>query len=114
MNAPTNVNVIKDKAGLPAFVVIPYSDYLELTGKDPEEVLIPNEVIGIMVNEETSLLGAWRRHLGFTQAQIGERLGISQSSVRQTERHNSKPQRRTLEKWSQVLGVPVDALTLDD
>jgi len=82
--------------------------------KSSNDILILDEVVGMTVMEGVSLLCAWRRHLGITQADMGKRMGVSQSAVKQAEDPNSKPQRKTLEKWAKALDLPIDALTLDD
>lgn len=59
MSAPTNVQIISDADGHPAFVVIPYADYVR---SHPQDDLVPNEVVGYMVRGLSSI-AAWRQHL---------------------------------------------------
>ncbi|GHB27441.1 helix-turn-helix domain-containing protein [Salinicola rhizosphaerae] len=108
MNAHTeNVQIINGPDGAPAYVVIPYQDYLA-SHSAPD--LIPNEVVGIVVNEDTTMVAAWRRYLGLTQAQVAERIGISQSAYAQQEAAR-KPRLPTLEKIATALGLTVEQLS---
>lgn len=110
MNAHTeNVQIINGPDGVPAFVVIPYADYLAShTAPD----LIPNEVVGMVVNEDITMVAAWRRHLGLTQAQVAERIGITQSAYAQQEVAR-KPRKATLEKIAAALGITLEQLSED-
>lgn len=90
MNAPTNIQIINDPSGAPAFVVIPYDEYIANHTKD--EGLIPHAVISSTVDGATPVR-AWREHLGLTQADVAARLGVSQSAYAQQE--NSERLRRT-------------------
>ena len=102
MNAHTeNVQIISGEDGRPAFVVIPYADYV---ASHPDEDLIPNEVVGMVVKEGATLAAAWRRHLGLTQTDVAERIGISQSAYAQQE-SASKPRKATREKIAAALGI---------
>ncbi|TLX53834.1 transcriptional regulator [Stutzerimonas nosocomialis] len=106
MNTPTNVQIINGPDGTPAFVVIPYAEYV---ASHPQEDLVPNEVVGYMVKEGMTPIGAWRRHLGLTQMQMAERLGISQSAYAQQEAA-AKPRKATREKIAAALGIAPDLL----
>lgn len=101
MNAPTNVQIISGHDGRPAFVVIPYADYV---ANHPQDDLIPNDVVGMVIKEDNTLIAAWRRHLRLTQAEVAERIGISQSAYAQQE-NASKPRKATREKIAVALGI---------
>lgn len=47
---------------------------------------------------------AWREHLQLTQAEIAERLGISQSAYAQQETAE-RPRKATREKIAKVFGI---------
>lgn len=99
-----NVQVIRDTGGNPAFAVIPYSTYLELTRQHRADETIPHEVIAKTIKEGMTPVRAWREHLQLTQADVAERLGISQSAYAQQEAAE-KPRKATREKIARVLGI---------
>lgn len=105
MSTPTNVQIINGPDGMPAFVVIPYVDYVK---DHPVEDLVPNEVVGYMVKEDLSPIAAWRKHLGLSQAEVAARIGISQPAYAQQEQA-AKPRKATRVKIAAALGI-ADAL----
>ncbi|EKT4522344.1 helix-turn-helix transcriptional regulator [Pseudomonas putida] len=108
MNTPTNVQIINGADGRPAFVVLPYADYI---ASRPQNDLVPNEVVGYMVKEGMTAIAAWRKHLDLTQAEVAERLGISQSAYAQQEAAE-RPRKATREKIAVALGIPAQSLDL--
>ncbi|MNP81333.1 helix-turn-helix protein [compost metagenome] len=64
-----------------------------------------------MVKEGMTAIAAWRRHLDLTQAEVAERLGISQSAYAQQEAAE-RPRKATREKIATALGIPVQSLDL--
>lgn len=102
MNARTNIQIINGPDGSPAFVVIPYAEYVKQ--QESGEALIPHEVVERMVLEDMTPIRAWREHLGITQGQMAERLGISQSAYSQQE-SNPKVRKATREKIAAALGI---------
>ena len=101
LNARTNIQIINGSDGAPAFVVIPYADYM--AQHEEERDLIPHEVISATIDGATPLR-AWREHLKLTQADIAARPGISQSAYAQQER-SEKPRKSTREKIAAALGI---------
>lgn len=101
MNARTSIQIINGPDGSPAFVVIPYADYM--ADRRSDRNLIPHDVISRTVEGATPLR-AWREYLGLTQAQVAERIGISQSAYAQQEKseHLRKSSR---EKIASALGI---------
>ena len=72
MNAPTNIQTINGPDGKPAFVVIPYAEYIAQHARDND--LIPHEVVRRTLANNIPPARAWREHLGLTQAEVAERL----------------------------------------
>ncbi|WP_252179225.1 helix-turn-helix transcriptional regulator [Endozoicomonas sp. 4G] len=107
MNIPTDVQIIthSDK---PAFAVVPYDQWLQLTGQDTE-VYFPHEVVGFQL-QGYSLIAAWRKYKKLSQVQLADQLGISQSAMAQIENTESKPTDRTLSRVAQALGITVKHL----
>ncbi|MDH4556176.1 helix-turn-helix transcriptional regulator [Pseudomonas sp. BN417] len=108
MNEPTSVQIINGPDGKPAFVVIPYEEYIAQRRLD--EDLIPHDVVSRMVDGATAIR-AWREHLGLTQTDVAERLGITQSAYAQQEA-SSRPRKATRERIAKVLGITQDQLSI--
>ena len=71
----------------PAFVVIPYREYLELTGTSPEEdETIPFNISNYVENP----IKAARIRAGIRQEELANRLGVTQGYVSRIERHGNK------------------------
>lgn len=107
MNAPTNFQTIVGHDGKPAFVVMPYVDFMRLYAKD--EALIPHAVIEATVNTNATPVKAWREHLGLTQADVAKRLGITQPAYAKQE-NSDKLRPATLAKIARALGISVEQL----
>ncbi len=106
MNTLTDeLQIIKDTRGQPAFVVIPYAAYVAAQGRPPHrpDTLIPHDVVSRTVSG-ASPLRAWREHLGLTQAEVAERLAISQSAYAQQER-SERLRPRSRQRIAQALGL---------
>jgi len=106
MNAPTKIQMINGPDGKPAFVVLPYDEFIRVYQK--EKNLIPNAVVSATVDGATPVR-AWREHLRLTQAEMADRLDISQPAYAKQE--NSDSLRRTsLEKIAAALGISLEQL----
>jgi ribosome-binding protein aMBF1 (putative translation factor) len=98
------------QAGKPAFVVIPYDDFIRFYPEAEKEDGIPHEVVRNMVHNNISRIRAWREHLGFTQKEIAGKIGVSQAALSQIESVGAKPRKPTLAKLAMALGVTSDQL----
>ncbi|MGY2287832.1 helix-turn-helix transcriptional regulator [Pseudomonas gingeri] len=107
MNAPTDIQIINDANGQPAFVVIPYAQYV---AQQREPDLIPHEVVSRMVDGATPIR-AWREYLDLTQDEVARRLGISQPAYAQQE-SVARPRKATREKIAAAFGIKADQLEL--
>lgn len=83
--------------GLPAFVVLPYKEYLDLTGEEDE--FIPFRVPDYVSNP----IRAARIEAGLTQKQLAERLDVSQAYIAKIERPGHKPTEKVLARVRQAL-----------
>lgn len=101
MNARTEFQTIKGADGEPAFVVVPYADFVKLYAK--EEGLIPHDVVSATVDGLTPMK-AWREYLGLTQAEMAGRLDISQAAFAQLE-NSARPRKSTLRRVAGALGL---------
>ena len=107
MNAPTDIQIINDSEGKPAFVVIPYAQYL---AQNVEPDLIPHEVVSRMVDGATPVR-AWREYLNLTQDEVAKRMNISQPAFAQQETV-AKPRKATREKIAAAFGINAIQLEL--
>lgn len=62
-----------------------------------------------MVKEGMTAVGAWRKHLGLSQAEVAARIGINQPAYAQQEQA-AKPRKATREKIAAALGIAPDLL----
>ncbi len=108
MNAHTNVQFI-EQDGEPAFVVIPYTDYLTLIPQKEDEY-IPNEVVGLMIKERYNIVKAWRVHLGLTQKQVACKAGFTQAALSQMEKTETGLRSATLGKLACAMGLSIEQL----
>ena len=108
MNVNTDVQIIVQE-GCPAFVVIPYNDYIRMrrpfVPDDGESV--PNDVVWLTIDKGYTLVRAWREYLGLTQKEVAEKMGITQAALSQMESGEKKLRKATLEKLAAALGVSV-------
>ena len=108
MSGLTNYQTILGNDGKPAFVVLPYADFIKL----PSVVrlgMIPNEVVGKRIMNEVSMLQAWREYLMLTQADMAERMGMTQAGYAQIEAAK-RPRKATLIKAAEALGISLEQL----
>lgn len=106
MNTPTNIQVINGPDGNPAFVVIPYADYV--AEHNVERGMIPHDVVSRTVDGATPIR-AWREHLGITQAEMAARLGISQPAYAQQE-GSERLRKSSRDKIAAALGITGEQL----
>ncbi len=117
MSAHIRHQIIADKGGKPAFVVVPFDEYLAMVGEasdgglPDDDVTVPVEVARAHLVDGVSLIRAWREHLGLTQEEVSVRMGVSRSGYSQMERPDQRHRRSTLQKIASALGVMVEQLT---
>ena len=114
--------------GTPVAVVIPYEEYLDLTGmreaEERQDILsdaaieavrndahaIPDEVVGMMLKNAFSIIRAWREHLGLTQGDVAKAMQVSQPVYARMESGKVKPRISTLRRIAKALGIDVAQL----
>jgi DNA-binding XRE family transcriptional regulator len=107
MNVHTDIQIIHDHNGAPAFVVLPYADWL--ASRDRQENLVPNEVVNLTFDHDWSPMRSWREHLGLTQAEVAARANMTQGAYAQME-NSTKPRRASLKKIAKAMGLTVEQL----
>jgi len=108
MSALIKYQTILDSNGKPAFVVVPYAEFVKLPGV-VRPGMIPNEVVGKRIMNEVSMLAAWREYLMLTQEEMAKRMGITQAGYAQIEAAK-RPRKATLEKAAAAMGITLDQL----
>ncbi|ARP83196.1 transcriptional regulator [Bordetella genomosp. 8] len=108
---------VLEACGKPAFVVLPYKEYLHLVGSNlhpspriPADGTIPNEVVQLMVGSSCSIIRAWREHLGITQSEMANRLGIRQPTYVGMEASGARPRKSTRQRIATAMGLHPDQL----
>ena len=102
MNKRIDFQTILGADGTPAFVVLPYDEFVrhfEAVGD-----LIPDAVAQLVFNENMTGAKAWRTHLGLTQQVVADRLGITQGAYAQLEA-SGRPRRSSRERIASALGI---------
>ena len=110
MNARIKPQII-EQDGKPAFVVIPYLDWVSINKQAVTDELIPHSIISRIVKEQITPLKAWREHLGHTQADLAAKLNITQSAYAQIEA-SRRPQKATKRKIADALGISLEQLDI--
>ncbi|NRN27891.1 helix-turn-helix domain-containing protein [Photorhabdus heterorhabditis] len=112
---------INDEAGKPQYVVLPVAEYEKLlstkedwedvpyTPSKYDDVTVPNGVVSIMVDQDVSILAAWRIYRGLSQLEVAEKLNTAQSTVSQWEA-SDRPQKRTREKLAALYNCTPEQL----
>ncbi len=107
MNARINFQTILGEDGKPAFVVVPYNEFRRMSGGFTPGT-IPHSVVSAVV-DGAAPMAAWREHLLLTQAEVAERIGVSQAAYAQMEAVK-RPRKATLAKIASALGLDVEQL----
>lgn len=113
MSTHTDIQIIKQN-GRPAFVVIPYDEYIKAFPDkpwNPGKDLIPHEVVGMTIKKGFSPAHAWREYLGLSQKEVAKKMGITQAALSQMESGEKKLRKATMEKLAVALGINVEQLT---
>ena len=108
MNTPADIQIIHDGAGNPAFVVMPYAQWLKRTSITAG--LIPNEVVGAVIEGGKTTVRAWREYLGLTQEELAAKAGMTQAALSQIESGEHKTRKTTREKLARAMGITTSML----
>lgn len=108
MNARTDFQTILGEDGKPAFVVVPYAQFLRMSGGFAPGT-VPNAVVGMVFDDGMSAVKAWREYLRLTQAEVATRMGVSQAAYAQME-SAKRPRKATLIKIAAALGLEAEQL----
>ena len=95
---------IIEQEGKPAFAVIPWDEYLSLTGQT-DLPTTPHEVVSLMIDYDISPMKAWRKYLKMTQQELAEKMEVSQANINKLERKNNSPKKSTRIAYAKALGI---------
>ncbi len=88
--------------GKPAFVVVPYADFVARFAQSGD--LVPDAVVKLTFDDGMSPAKAWRTHLLLTQAEVAANMGVTQSDYALLEA-SAKLTKTTREQVATALGV---------
>ena len=107
MNKPINFQTILGGDGRPAFVVVPYDEFVKRFEADRD--FIPDAVAKLALEDRMPPAKAWRTHLALTQTEVAKRMGITQSAYAQLEGSTSL-RKSSREKIASALGITAGQL----
>ena len=108
MTTLTNIQFIKNKTGVTEYAIVPFDIFQALISGNKqikvEEKTIPHEVIKIIAHNGVTPIQAWREYLNLTQAEVAEKMGISQAAYSQMETAK-KNRKATLQKIAEAMNI---------
>ncbi len=107
MNKSIDFQTILGADGLPAFVVVPYADFVARFAQAGD--LVPDAVVKLAFDDGMAPAKAWRTHLLLTQAEVAARMGVTQSAYAQLE-SSAKLRKSSREKMAAALGISAGQL----
>ena len=108
MNARIDFQTIMGPNGKPAFVVLPYAQFVKTYQQ--ANALVPNEVVNLAFDNGWSPARAWREHLNLTQRAVAKRMGVTQAAVAQFEAADAKLRKVSRDKVAAALGLTGEQL----
>ncbi len=111
MNVLTDYQIIK-QGGRPAFVVIPYEDFVEWQKQQGlvEDGLIPQDVVVKHAVDGVPLVKAWRQYFHWTQEKLADKAGMNQSALARIESGVVQPREDTLKKLAAAMNLTIEQL----
>ena len=97
--------------GSPTHAVLPLAQLLDLLKLVKDEPTIPHEVVSNVVDGMPPIR-AWREHKKLSQAEMAERLGVTQPTYQAKEKPDANMRRKTLEKIADALGITYGQLDI--
>ena len=107
MNVHTNVQIINGTDGTPAFVVLPYAEWI--AQHDRDQAGVPHQVVNLVFDNNWRPIRAWREYLNLTQAEVAKRIGVSQAAYAQSEAA-AKPRKSTLKKIANAMNITLEQI----
>ena len=99
----SQIQTILGADGQPAFVVIPYKQFIE--EYDRNLTLVPNQVLDYAREQNVSAIRAWREYLGLSQNDIATKLDVTQAAAAQFEVKGHNLRKSTMTKIAKAMGL---------
>ncbi len=109
MNKPIDFQIIHEN-GKPRFAVVPIEQFEELVAFADASPTVPNAVVRKVFDEGLSPVRAWREHLGLTQAEVADRLGVAQATFAQQESASANLRATSVKKIATAMGLVASQL----
>ena len=100
MRQSSKFQTILGADGRPAFVVVPYDEFVRNFEQNND--LVPNAVVKLAFDDEMTPAKSWRTHLGLTQVEAAQRMGITQGAYAQLEASTKTAQSLSREDCARV------------
>ena len=94
-------------------MLVPWEDFERirpLLDGDLSAAGIPQAVVEAHILRDVPIIRAWREHMGITQGELADRMGVSQAAIAKLEKPNAKPRSATLGKVAAALGISITQL----
>ena len=108
MNMRIDFQTIMGPNGKPAFVVLPYAQFVKTYQQ--ANALVPTEVVNLAFDNGRSSVRAWREHLNLTQAAVAQRMSVTQAAVAQFEAADAKLRKVSRDKLAAAMGLTGEQL----
>jgi len=127
MSHGDDVQIVKDKNGKPAFVVVPYARWQAIVGGDVEDAYLVKRYKAARARDDTEVpwevakrvvagehpIKVYREWRGLTQELLARKGGSAKAYISQIETGAKPGGRAILRKIAAALGVPVAVLSED-
>jgi DNA-binding XRE family transcriptional regulator len=127
MSSGDDVQIVKDKKGKPAFVVVPYARWQAMTGGGAEDEFLAKRYRAARGRDDTEIpwdvakrivagenaVKVYREWRGLTQEALARKVDSAKAYISQIETGAKPGGRAILRKIAAALGVPASVLSED-
>ena len=127
MSSSDDVQIVKDKKGKPAFVVVPYARWQAMTGSGMEDAFLAKRYKGARERDDAEVpweiakrivagenaIKVYREWRGLTQEALARKVESAKAYISQIETGAKPGGRAILRKIAAALAVPASALSED-
>ncbi len=122
-----DVQIVRDKKGKPAFVVVPYARWQAITSGEAEDAFLAKRYRAVRERDDTEIpwevakrivagenaVKVYREWRGLTQDALAGKIGSAKAYISQIETGAKPGGRAILRKIAGALGVPASVLSED-